>query len=79
VKTASAEEHRGMESPMSKDNMNRRTSYSGPEIRTIPVSELLEMIGPAQGFSSGVGSPDDLNMAYPTRFGPGTGGAVNRS
>ena len=78
MRTASVEQHGGMESPMSKDNMNRRPSYSGPEIRTIPVSELLEMIGPAQGFSSGVGAPGDP-ATYPTSFGPGTGGNISRN
>jgi hypothetical protein len=68
----------GMESPMSNDKTNRRPAYSGPEIRTIPVSELLEMIGPAQGFSSGVVTPGDP-VAYPTSFGPGTGGNINRN
>jgi hypothetical protein len=64
---------------MSTDGTNRRSNYTGPEIRTIPVSELLEMIGPAQGFSSGVGTPNDPLAAYPTSLGPGTGGNINRN
>lgn len=64
---------------MSSDSTNRRTPYDGPEIRTIPVSELLAMIGPAQGFSSGVSTPNDPLAAYPTSLGPGTGGNINRN
>lgn len=64
---------------MSSKGTNRRPSYTGPEIRTIPVSELLEMIGPAQGFSSGVGTPNDPMASYPSAFGPGTGGKANKN
>ena len=64
---------------MSNTNTNRRSSYTGPEIRTIPVSDLLEMIGPAQGFSSGAGGPNDPLATYPTSFGPGSGGNINRN
>jgi hypothetical protein len=63
---------------MSSKSTNRRPSYTGPEIRTIPVSELLEMIGPAQGFSSGVGTTDPM-ASYPSSFGPGTGGNISKN
>ncbi len=64
---------------MSKHSTDRRSCYTGPEIRTIPVSELLEMIGPAQGFSSGTGGPNDPLAAYPTSFGPGAVGNINKN
>lgn len=64
---------------MAVRNNQERLGYTGPEIRTIPVAELLEMIGPAQGFSSGTGITGPADEAFPTQFGPGAGGNLNRS
>ena len=62
------------------NNNDRRTGYCVPDIQTIKVSDLLEMIGPAQGFSSGAPSPNDPMETYPTAFGPGGGmGNINKN